>query len=144
MQSFKLQIKWQRLIAKGQTCQRCKDTEVELDKAVNLLSQCLKPLHIAVEVSKLEIQFDEFSHSPLSSNQILINDKPLEDWLHAKLSSSECCGVCAGNECRTVVVGQDVFESIPAEIIIKAGLIAVAEALPIKTLHEVKFKRLLK
>lgn len=141
MQSFKLQIKYQRLIASGQTCPRCQDTEAELDRAVSLLSQCLKPLNIAVDVQKLQLPLDEFLHSPLSSNQIVINGKPLENWLNAELGSSKCCGVCADNECRTVVIGQTVYESIPAELIIKASLMAVAQSLPVKMQHKVKFIR---
>lgn len=129
---LRLTIHWQRLVESGQTCPRCSDTEKEIDKAVDLLSRSLSVLGIDVKLVKSEISLEGFFKSPLDSNQILINDKPLEEWLGAKTGSSECCNVCGDNQCRTVDIGEDRFESIPALLIVKAGLIAVSEMLIVK------------
>ena len=41
-----LKIKWQRLIFNEQTCPRCGSTEKEVEKAVSILKESLKPVGI--------------------------------------------------------------------------------------------------
>lgn len=132
MQSYKLKITWQRLVESGQTCPRCSNTEEEVERAVDLLSRALSVLGISVKLKKKEITIEEFLRSPLDSNRIFINDKPLEEWLSAKTGSSKCCSVCGESECRTIEIGQDRYETIPALMIIKAGLKAASDMLSIK------------
>jgi hypothetical protein len=122
-----LKIVWQRLIHEGQTCPRCSSTEKEIDKAISVLERHLEPVGIALELEKKEISMQDFEKDPLLSNQIWINDKPLEQWLGARTRKSRCCSVCGDNECRTVEIVGEEFEEIPAPIIIEAVINAAEE-----------------
>jgi hypothetical protein len=122
-----LKIQWQRLVIDAQTCQRCGATEAEVDKAVQSLKQSLHPLGIAVVLEKRAIKQAEFEKSPSKSNLILIGGQSLEDWLQARTGQSACCGPCGDAECRTIETQGQIYETIPAELIIKAGLIAAGQ-----------------
>ena len=65
----------------------------------------------------------------LLSNRILIAGKPLEEWIGASVGKSQCCKVCGESECRTISTGQETFEVIYKELIVRAGLLAAAERL---------------
>lgn len=122
-----LRIKWKRLISDGETCPRCGSTEEELGKAVSTLRQSLAPLGIEVVFEKEELSVAEFKKDPLQSNRIWISDRLLEEWIGGGVGHTPCCDVCGPHDCRTVEVGGQVYETIPAEIIIKAGLSAAAQ-----------------
>lgn len=122
-------IKWQRLIFEGETCPRCGSTDKELDKAVSILRQSLAPLGIEIVLEKEELPVSKFKKDPLQSNRIWINNRLLEDWIEGGVGHSPCCNVCGPHECRTVEVKGQVFEVIPAEMIIKAGLTAASQLL---------------
>jgi hypothetical protein len=122
-----LKIKWQRLVSDGQTCLRCSSTEEEIEKAVSVLRQSLTPLGIEVVLEKSELTVREFERNPLESNKIWINDRLLEDWIGGAVGQSPCCDVCGPSECRTVKVEGEIYETIPADLIIKAGLLAASE-----------------
>lgn len=124
-----LKIKWQRLMFEGQTCPRCGSTGEEVEKAVTGLKEALRPLGIDVVLEKSEISNEQFKSDTLQSNMIWINDRLLEDWIGGITGQSQCCDVCGPNDCRTVSVGQDVYEVIPSELIIKAGLLAASQLL---------------
>lgn len=117
-----LTIVWRRLISEGSTCPRCGSTEDELDKAVIQLKEKLNPLGIEVILQKEEITLEEFKKDPLKSNQILLNGQLLDDIINAKTGKSQCCDVCGDEKCRTVEVGDKLYEIIPVEIIVKATL----------------------
>jgi len=121
-----LNIKWQRLITDGQTCERCGSTEEELEKAISNLKKSLSPMQIDVVLEKSEISFDEFEKNPLSSNNIFIDEKPLEEWVGGIVGQSQCCGPCGDSECRTVCVDGQNYETIPSDLIMKAGLLAAS------------------
>jgi hypothetical protein len=123
-----LKIKWQRLLIEesGQTCPRCGSTEKELGKAVHTLKQSLAPLGIEVILEKKSLDPETFAKDVLESNRIWVDEKPLEEWLGAEVSQSVCCEVCGNAECRTVRKGEKVYETIPADLIIKAALIAAS------------------
>lgn len=122
----RLVISWQRLISNGNTCPRCGSTEDELDKAVLELKEKLKSRGIEVILKKQELTLEEFKQNPLSSNKVMLNGRPLENLLDAKTGHSKCCDVCGDEECRTVEVGENNYETIPASLIVKAGLKAVS------------------
>jgi hypothetical protein len=65
--------------------------------------------------------------APLESNRVWIGDRPLEEWLGAEAGQNRCCGACGEHECRTVTVGDQRYEVIPRELIVKAGLMAAAQ-----------------
>jgi hypothetical protein len=122
-----LKIKWERLISEGETCPRCGLTDNELDKAVSTLRQYLAPIGIEIVLEKEELPVSEFKKDSLQSNRIWINNRLLEDWIEGKVGHSPCCDVCGPHECRTVEVKGQVFEVIPTDIIIKAGLTAASQ-----------------
>jgi hypothetical protein len=124
-----LRIKWQRLLIDetGQTCPRCGSTEKEFEKAGHTLKQSLAPLGIEVILEKKALDPVTFAKDVLESNRIWIGEKPLEEWLGAEVGQSLCCEVCGNAECRTVEVGERIYETIPADLIIKAGLVAASK-----------------
>lgn len=122
-------IHWQRLLSQGQTCPRCGSTEAELDRAVTILRQSLTPLGIDVLLEKGELSVSEFKQDTLQSNSIRINDRRLEDWLGARSGQSQCCDICGPNDCRTLEFEDEVLEVVPADLIVKASLLAVAQQL---------------
>lgn len=122
-----LEILWQRLLVDGATCPRCSSTEKEIEEAFSKLKDSFSYLGINVILVKKELSLSEFKKEPLKSNQIWINNKLLEEYLEAKTGKSKCCDVCGPNDCRTVEIEGEIFESIPAELIIKAALLAAAE-----------------
>ena len=124
-----LTIAWQRLLDDGQTCPRCGSTETEVEKAVALLIQSLAPLGVAVVLEKSELTAKQFAQNTLQSNSIRIDGKLLEEWIGGATGQSPCCEVCGPNDCRTMKVGNAVFEVIPAKLIVKAGLLAAAQLL---------------
>lgn len=125
-----LTVRWQRLVdASDKTCPRCSSTEQEVQKAFAHLKSSLAPAGIAVALQTDRLDEATFFQAPLESNRIWINSRPLEDWVGAQSASSPCCGSCAGAECRTVSVGGETYEAIPAALIVRAGLVAAGEAL---------------
>ena len=122
-----MKIRWKRLVSKGETCLRCGSTEEELRRAVSTLKQSLAPLGIEVIFEKEELSVTEFEKDPSQSNRIWINNRLLEDWIEATVGHSPCCDVCSPHDCRTVEVEGQIYETIPAEIIIKAGLLVASQ-----------------
>jgi hypothetical protein len=129
----KLSIKWQRLLSDGQTCPRCGATEEEVEKATAALKQSLAPLGIDVVLGKKELSVEEFNQDTLQSNMIWLDGRLLEEWLGATTGQSECCDVCGPNDCRTVEVQGTVYETVTADLIVKAGLLAAAQLVDSQT-----------
>lgn len=74
-----------------------------------------------------ELSNAEFRADPGESNRIWIAGRPLEEWLGASTGSSPCCDQCGDDPCRTVEVDGVTLEAIPAEVIVRAGLMAAAD-----------------
>lgn len=123
----KLVIEWQRLLdEQKETCPRCGSTEQEVEKAVLELKRMLAASDVDVTLIKRAIDPETFKKDALQSNKILIAGKTLEEWLGATTGRSKCCETCGDADCRTVEYGGDTHEAIPAELIVRAGLIAAA------------------
>jgi hypothetical protein len=122
-----LNIRWQRLVSKGETCPRCGATEKEVEKALQTLEQSLAPLGVKVALEKQELNQREFQKDPLQSNRLWIEGRSLEEWLGLKVGQTPCCQTCGDAECRTLETAGQVYEFVPAELIIKAGLLAAAK-----------------
>jgi len=123
-----LNIVWQRLVTADETtCARCSATQQEIQRALDILKNVLRPLGIEPHLRVIDIDDAYFKAHPRESNRLWIADKPLEDWLDAHVGASTCCPVCAGAPCRTIEVGGRVFEAIPDHLIIKAALVAAAQ-----------------
>jgi hypothetical protein len=121
-----IKIVWQRLVDEhGQTCPRCGATERELHKALRFLTKSLLPLGITFSLETRALDSREFNQDPSQSNRLWVDNKPLEKWLKAEPGTSPCCGPCGEAECRTLAVGGQILETIPAELIIKAALLSV-------------------
>lgn len=126
----KLHILWQRLVdEQGRTCDRCSMTETAVVDAVEKLKRTLKELNIDVVLKKEILSPSTFLQDTLESNRIWIAGEPLEKWLSATSGQSKCCSTCGYSDCRTVTVDGKTYEAIPAELIIRAGLLASAQLL---------------
>ena len=127
-----LKITWQRLVdKKGQTCQRCGSTEKQIQKALQSLKASLAPLGLKVTLEKKSLDPTTCAKDISQSNRIWIGDRALEEWLGAKVGKS-LCGFCCTElgeqvECRTVEVEGQVYETVPANLIIRAGLLAASD-----------------
>ena len=126
-----LKITWQRLVdEKGKTCQRCGSTEKELQKAFVSLETSLARLGIKVTLEKKALDPATCSKDISQSNRIWVGNRAFEEWIGARVGKSPCGFCCAelGDEveCRTVEVDEQVYETIPASLIIRAGLLAAA------------------
>lgn len=122
-----LPVLWQRLVTKGETCQRCGSTQQNVLGAMAKLEAALGPLGILPTLETREIDDATFRDDPSQSNRIWIGGKPLEHWLGATAGSSPCCSVCGDLPCRTVRVGDDTYEAIPEALIISAAMMAAAQ-----------------
>ncbi len=122
-----LEIVWKRLLKGGQTCDRCGETEVELGRAVAKLRDCLNPAQFEIALIKQEIDPETFEGTPSESNRIWIAGKSLEDWLGASVGMSKCCSACGDSDCRTVEVAGKVYETIPEDLIFRAGVLAASQ-----------------
>ena len=145
-----LVVEWQRLLdEQKQTCPRCGTTEQEVEKAVQQLNHVLSQSGVVVSLTKKGIDPDSFKKDVLQSNKILIAGKLMEEWLGAKTGQSKCCETCGDAECRTVVYADETHEAIPADLIVRAGLVAAAYEFKLQPPHTVsripvlqlKFKR---
>jgi hypothetical protein len=123
-----LTIRWQRLVNDmGQTCIRCGETGDTVTAAFDKLKKTLAELDIEVKLEKETLDFSIFTKDPLQSNRIWIGGRPIEEWIGATVGKSQCCDVCGDSECRTISTDQNTFETIPEDLIIRAGLLAAAE-----------------
>ena len=122
-------IIWKRLVTDGETCTRCGGTEQELVAAVAKLNESLLPLGIQPMLELRAIDLTEFNANPSESNRIWIAGKPLEDWIGADVGMSRCCSVCGDSDCRTLELAGRTYETIPQEVMIKAGLMAASQML---------------
>jgi hypothetical protein len=127
-----LKIQWQRLLdVDGNTCDRCSSTHKEISKGVHSLRSSLQPLGINVILEEKSLSSKECAIDVSESNRIWLADRSLEEWLGAEVGQSlcgSCCSVLGKNvECRTVSYGGETYEVIPAELIVKAGLLAASQ-----------------
>lgn len=135
-----LTIRWQHLVdEKGQTCDRCRSTEKELREALGSLKKSLGELGIEVVLEKTALNPETCAKDISESNRIWIGRRPFEEWLDGKVGKSVCGSCCAelgdNVECRTVTVGGDTYEAIPAQLIIKAGLLAASQLLEVQAVE---------
>ena len=125
-----LVIEWLRLVSDaGGTCPRCAGTEAELMRARDTLGAALSPLGIRVDLTTRALDDASFRSAPSESNRIWVAGRPLEDWLDADVGATPCCDECGDEPCRTLAVDGAVHEVVPADIIVRAGLLAAAEVL---------------
>ncbi len=126
-------LEWQRLLDENEkTCPRCGATEQEVERAAAVLKRELKPFGINISLLKKAIDPVSFKKDVLQSNKVLIAGKTLEEWLGAETGQSPCCDVCGDAECRTVEYDDQTHEAVPADLIIRAGLLAASQLFNVK------------
>ncbi|UCD74567.1 MAG: DUF2703 domain-containing protein [Phycisphaerales bacterium] len=120
-------IHWQRMVdERGGTCDRCGLTEDAVRSAHARLKRSLAHLGISVILTTSALDMETFEESPIESNRIWIAGEPLEALIGAEVNQSPCCNACGDNDCRTMICDGRVYEAIPSELIIKAGLVAAS------------------
>lgn len=124
---MELPILWKRLVKDGSTCERCGSTLRQLESAVGKLQVALRPLGIEPVLATETIDDRSFIADPSESNRIWIAGQPLEQWLGATAGMSRCCSVCGDSDCRTLELGGHTYETIPEELLVKAGLVAASQ-----------------
>ncbi|MHC4064037.1 MAG: DUF2703 domain-containing protein [Planctomycetota bacterium] len=127
-------LRWQRLVAEtGDTCDRCSSTQKEVRLAADTLRRCLRPLDMEVALEETPMSPEVCARDMSQSNRIFVDGRPLADWLKGKIAMSACAPCCQklGEkvQCRTVTVGGRTFETIPAALIVRAGLLAAEASL---------------
>ena len=127
-----LTINWQRLVTDdGQTCGRCGSTQEELRKAIETLQESLRPLGIEIASVEEALTIEECAADIVQSNRIVIRDRTLEEWLGGEVGQSLCESCCSAIgeevECRTACVDGITYDVIPAELIVRAGLLAASQ-----------------
>ena len=120
-------IRWRRLVKDGSTCERCGSTLEQLKSAVGKLEAALRPLGIQPVLETETIGEESFKSEPSESNRIWISGQPLEHWLGGTVGMSPCCSVCGDSDCRTLELGGHTYETIPEELLVKAGLVAASQ-----------------
>ena len=121
-----LPIVWQRLVSRGETCPRCGSTQAAIERAVATLTEVLRPLHIEPLLQTIALDQATFDQAPTESNRIWIAGRPLEAWIGAQVSGTQCCSVCGDANCRTLEVDGTTYEAVPETLIVKAGLAAAS------------------
>ncbi|MDG4550804.1 MAG: DUF2703 domain-containing protein [Candidatus Contendobacter sp.] len=122
-----LEIEWRHLEKDGRTCLRCSDTLQSLQQIVSQLAAECASRGVTVAYRETRLPPERLPES----NLILLDGVPLESVLPgAAASENECrsCGELCGQPslCRTVTVGGQTFEAIPAALIRQAAC-AVAQ-----------------
>lgn len=122
-----LPIVWKRLVSEGATCPRCGSTQQNITSAIAQLQSALRPLGIEPALDMQALDDAAFRANPSESNRIWIGGRPMEDWLGARPGNSPCCEVCGDLPCRTMEVDGTTYEAIPADLIVRAGVVAAAK-----------------
>src|SRR5512139_3482262 len=96
----------------GETCDRCSDTQTAVRQAVQALEPALAALGVPVTL----VEHDASTEDLVDSNTVVINGRPLEEWLGAERVSTECpsCGDLIGESacCSALSVSDRVHESL--------------------------------
>lgn len=119
-----LVICWQHVVCQNDDpCERCINTPLEIQQAFEDLKSSLAGLGITVTYEEKKItEHDE---------HIYINDRDIIDLIKGEHVTTTCaeCLDDQGNPrtCNALKLGEDTYEVIPAELIVKAGLTAASE-----------------
>jgi hypothetical protein len=125
----KLAIEWKHLEKEGHTCDRCSDTGQAVRDVVAELEGELRREGVAVSLVETLLGVDRIPES----NELRFNGVLLEDLLPGARAGENACCSCAellGAEtsCRTVEVGDRIYEAVSAKLIRQAARKAVGLA----------------
>ncbi len=118
----KLAIEWKHLESRGRTCDRCSDTGQAVREVVAELQEELGRQGVAVSFTETKLGEAQIPES----NQIFFNGVLLEELLVGARPGDNACCSCTEllgveTSCRTVEVGRQTYEAIPAELIRRAA-----------------------
>ena len=117
-----LLIEWRHLDKDGNTCARCNETGETLQDIINSLKNDCEPCGWYIRFKETKLTASDLAES----NSILINNRLIEEILPKTIVGESHCESCCeftGNEktvCRTLKVGGQQFEAIPAALIREA------------------------
>ncbi len=127
-----LEVLWQRVTVDAQTCERCGDTGGSVRRAVERLRQVLAPRGMAVALTEKTLP----PFAVAESNRVFLGGVALEQLLGAEVLLNHCASCCellgAQTDCRALRLEGRVYEALPEELIVRAGLLA-AQALAANT-----------
>jgi len=114
----------------GETCERCNGTIDNARIAAGELKAQLRPLGVDVTLVEHATTIENLP----DSNSVLINGKPIEQWLGAERVSTECasCGDLCDEEsvcCGAISLDDTVQESYAVEHIREAAMLALGAVL---------------
>ncbi|MFO8084054.1 MAG: DUF2703 domain-containing protein [Desulfobacterales bacterium] len=117
-----LEIEWRHLDKDGATCERCSDTGEMVRSAFETLVRDLKPKGWKVSFKETLLSYQEIPES----NSIYLNGIAIEELLPKARKSENCCVSCgellgAPAMCRTIEKDGQIFEAIPADMILEAA-----------------------
>ena len=125
-----LVVEWQHIGADiSNTCERCATTGTTLKQVLEDLKPyfAYKNIHLIFRETVLPVG------QLLDSNRILINGKPFEEYLvNAQVRQTPCCSCSCitgqdAAECRAIETPEGLYESLPADLIGKVIVTAVAD-----------------
>jgi len=119
----KLLIEWKHFDVNDATCERCTKTGYNLKLAIEELRKKYGTKGIDIVFKETKLTKDQMPES----NQILLNEQLLENFIPSAKSGENCCNSCSdlienvqNCNCRTVNIGSDVHEEVPVDLIMKA------------------------
>jgi SAM-dependent methyltransferase len=132
-----LHIEWKHYEKNGVTCTRCGDTGQTLNQAIQNLHEELARRNITLTFSETILSEQDIPES----NSIFFNGAPLEALIPgAKTSENHCrsCSELTGRhtQCRTVEVGDALYEAVPETLIRQAAFRALDLEAPASVLAE--------
>jgi len=118
----RLEIEWRHLDDGGKTCDRCADTGEMVRAAYADLAKALEPKGWQVALTETLLTGQDIPES----NRIYLNGIAIEDLLPGTCKSQNCCDSCgeilgAPTLCRTLERDGQIFETIPAAMIVEAA-----------------------
>ena len=112
----------------GETCERCGDTREATRAAVAEATGLLSPAGVVVVLAERELDRSGIAES----NQVLVNGRPVEEWLGGSATESDCpsCADLIGEPtcCRAVEIDGLVSEALSRETIVGAIMTAAGHA----------------
>ncbi len=108
------------------TCERCSATGTTLAAVIKEMEPDLAGKGIQIIYKETVLPFEKLPES----NKVLINGRPLEKYLTNARVVQTCCESCAciGEqdfaECRAIQTPDELFESLPADLIRRVLMIA--------------------
>jgi len=129
-----LTIAWQHSPEKeGTKCEKCLAKKAEIQKAYESLKNSLPSLGIQVALTEEPVKTMSCGMVLSQSSKICIGGRMLEEWLGAELGPGTCgkgCTRAPGEaQCVSLKLEGETYEVVPADLIVKAGLVAASDML---------------